>query len=172
MQRRVALKNMALGLGGMISLPAWANAWTSTNLPQPTLLTSQEGTLLASVVDTILPATDTPGAQELGVDRFIQTMLTDCYEKQAQDNLTKGLAMVQTISQSTFGKDFAAGTPAQRIHVLEGMGISDDPTQKGFYSMVKGLTIQGYMSSEYVMKNLTKYEMIPGRFHGCVPVKA
>jgi hypothetical protein len=28
------------------------------------------------------------------------------------------------------------------------------------------------MTSEYVMTNLTHYEMIPGRYHGCVPVAA
>lgn len=36
--------------------------------------------------------------------------------------------------------------------------------------MIKRMTVDGYMGSEYVMTNITKYEMAPNRYHGCVPV--
>ena len=127
--------------------------------------------MLAEVVETIIPATDTPGARELDVHRFVQTMVKDCYDQNAQESLANGLAALDKYSQQTFKKSFAEGTPQQRIHVLEGMQLSADPAQKAFFGMVKNLTIQGYLNSEYVMTNLTHYEMIPGRFHGCVPVK-
>ena len=171
MQRREALRGFAAGVAGLVSLPAWANGWNGQRLPKSTLLSPAEDTLLAEVVETIIPRTDTPGAKELGVHRFVQTMVTDCYDQKAQENLTKGLASLEKFSQEFFKKPFAQGTPAQRIYLLEGMEISDDPTRKAFFGLVKGLTIQGYMASEYVMTNITHYEMIPGRFHGCVPVK-
>ncbi|TDB67884.1 gluconate 2-dehydrogenase subunit 3 family protein [Arundinibacter roseus] len=171
MQRRTALKNVASTIGAFVALPAWANGWNRQQLSNNALLNPAENSLLAEVVETIIPKTDTPGAKELGVHQFVQTMITDCYDKKAQDSLVSGLASLDAFSQSTFGKSFTACSAKQRIHILEGMELSDDAARKSFYGMVKGLTIQGYMSSEYVMTNLTHYEMIPGRFHGCVPVK-
>lgn len=171
MQRRTILKNVAATVGALVALPAWAHGWNQQNLKNTTLLTAAEDNLLAEVVETIIPATDTPGAKELGVHRFVQKMVTDCYDQKAQENLTNGLDQLDQYSQATFKKPFAEGTPAQRIHLLEGMELSDEPAKKSFFSMVKSLTIQGYTNSEYVMTNLTHYEMVPGRFHGCVPVE-
>jgi hypothetical protein len=171
MQRRTALKNVAATMGALVALPTWAKGWNGQSLPKTTLLTPAEDNLLAEVVETIIPKTDTPGAKELGVHRFVQKMIADCYDQKAQENLTSGLDKLDPYSQQTFKKSFVEGTPQQRIHILEGMELSDDPARKAFFSMVKSLTIQGYMNSEYVMTNLTHYEMIPGRFHGCVPVE-
>lgn len=158
-------------MAGLVALPAWADGWTGQQLPKATLLTPAEGNLLAEVVETIIPVTDTPGAKELGVHQFVEKMIADCYDKKTQDSFTSGLAVLDTQSQQTFRKPFIEGSAQQRIHILEGMELSDDPAKKAFFGLVKGLTIQGYMSSQYVMTNLTHYEMIPGRFHGCVPVK-
>ncbi|MPR36017.1 gluconate 2-dehydrogenase subunit 3 family protein [Salmonirosea aquatica] len=171
MQRRTALKNVATTLAGLAALPAWANGWNQQQLSKTHFLTPAEDTLLAEVVETIIPATDTPGAKELGVHRFVQKMLDDCYDQKAQESFKAGLAALDGFSQQIFKKPFAEGTAPQRIYILEGTELSDDPAKKAFFGMVKNLTIQGYMNSEYVMTNLTHYEMIPGRFHGCVPVE-
>lgn len=170
MQRRTALKNVAATMGAMVALPAWANGWNARNIKKAGILTSAEDAMLAEVVETLIPVTDTPGAKALDVHRFVQRMVTDCYPPETQKTLTDGLASLDKFSQLVFKKPFAEGTPAQRIHILEGYELSDDPTGKQFFSLIKNLTIQGYMNSEYVMTNLTHYEMIPGRWNGCVPV--
>ncbi len=170
MQRRTALKNVAATMGAMIALPAWANGWNADKIQKVGFLTVAEDDMLAEVVETFIPVTDTPGAKELNVHRFVQRMVADCYEPEAQKTLTDGLASLDKYSQSTFRKSFTQGTPAQRIHILEGLGLSDDSSVKAFFPLVKNLTIQGYMNSEYVMTNITHYEMVPGRWHGCVPL--
>jgi hypothetical protein len=171
MQRRNALKNVAATMGALVALPAWASGWNGQKIPKATLLTPAEDNLLAEVVETIIPTTDTPGAKELGVHRFVEKMVADCYDQKAQESFQTGLAALDAFSQQIFKKPFTSGTPKQRIYILQGTELSDDPAKKTFFGMVKSLTIQGYMSSEYVMTNLTKYELVPGRFHGCVPVK-
>ena len=155
MQRRTILKSVAATVGALVALPAWAHGWNQQNLKNTTLLTAAEDNLLAEVVETIIPATDMPGAKELGVHRFVQKMVTDCYDQKAQENMTNRLDQLDQYSQATFKKPFAEGTPAQRIHLLEGMELSDEPAKKSFFSMVKSLTIQGYTNSEYVRTNLT-----------------
>jgi hypothetical protein len=37
-------------------------------------------------------------------------------------------------------------------------------------STLKGLTIQGYVTTEYVMVNHLNYQMAPGFWNPCVPV--
>jgi hypothetical protein len=39
-----------------------------------------------------------------------------------------------------------------------------------FFNTTKGLTIQSYIASEYFLTKVQVYELIPGRYHGCVPV--
>ncbi|GHB78144.1 gluconate 2-dehydrogenase subunit 3 family protein [Persicitalea jodogahamensis] len=171
MQRRTALKNVAASMGAMVALPAWASNWNQKSIKKIGFLTIAEDEMLAEVVETFIPVTDTPGAKELNVHRFVQKMVAECYEPEVKKTLNDGLASLDKYSQQTFKKPFAAGTPPQRIHILEGLELSDDPSVRAFFPLVKNLTIQGYMNSEYVMTNLTHYEMIPGRFHGCVPIK-
>jgi hypothetical protein len=38
------------------------------------------------------------------------------------------------------------------------------------YALLKGLTIRGYLSSEWVMRNHYNYQQMPGHYSGCVPV--
>lgn len=172
---------MAGAVGGLISLPSWANGWTADTVrsTRPLLSRAQDG-LLAEMVETIIPATDTPGestpgkstpgAKALNVHQFVQKMVTDCYPIAAKDTLQKGLDSLDGLAKTAYGKSFAEGDVAQRTALLTQLSQSTDETQKGFYSMVKGLTIRGYMSSEYVMTNLTNYQFIPGHYYGCVPV--
>jgi hypothetical protein len=171
MERRVALKSMAVAVGAMTGLPAWAAGWSKGALTDGKLLSAGQAEILSVVVETIIPKTDTPGAGELGVGKFVQKMVTDCYDKKTQDNLVKGLETLETQSQRNFGKSYADASKDQKLQLLAEMEKSSDVSQKAFFGLVKNLTVQGYMNSEYVMTNITHYEMIPARYHGCVPVK-
>jgi hypothetical protein len=172
-ERRSALKSIAVAAGGLISLPAWATNWTSetVQLTHPFLSSGQDD-LLADIAETIIPTTDTPGAKALNVHQFIQKIVTDCYDKPAQETFRNGLNAIDDQAQKAFGKPFREGDTAQRTALLTQFSQSAEPAQKEFYSMVKGLTVRGYMNSEYVMTNLTHYQMIPGHYYGCVPVPA
>ena len=39
-----------------------------------------------------------------------------------------------------------------------------------FFKMTKGLTIQAYTASEFFLTKVQVYELVPGRYHGCVSV--
>jgi hypothetical protein len=151
---------MAGALGGLVSLPAWANGWTTETVRS------------AQSFLSVSPATETPGAKALNVHQFVQKMVSDCYDKSVQENLAKGLNSLDGLAKTAYSKSFAQGDTAQRTALLTQLSKSDDKAQKDFYSLVKGLTIRGYMSSEYVMTNLTHYQFIPGHYYGCVPVQA
>jgi hypothetical protein len=172
MQRRAALKTFALSIGSTLVLPSWVNAWSNETLhTTDRILSPSQEALLAEIVETIIPKTDTPGAKELNVDKFVTLMVADCYDAKAQDTFTKGLVAADEIAKKDYNKSFATAEPAQKLAVLNKMDKSANDTEKGFIRLVKNLTIQGYLNSEYVMTNLRVFEFIPGRYHGCVPAK-
>ena len=171
MKRRFVVKNIALTIGASIVLPAWANAWNQNSLRDNHLNISPQENLLAEIVETIIPKTNTPGAKELNVQQFIPKMVMDCYDKKAQAIYKNGFELVDKNAKNTFSKSFMECDGKQRTEILNKMSKSENEDEKSFIQLVKGLTIKGYLSSEYVMTNLRIYEYAPARYHGCVPVK-
>ena len=169
MERRIAIKSIALSLGSLATLPAWASGWHIESISTTRLMPNEA--LLAELVETIIPKTQTSGAKELGVHQFIQKVVTDCFDKKAQSNFAQVLSQIDPLSIKAFGKPFAEGDAAQRLSILENLSKSEDKSQQEFYRTLRGLTIQGYTSSEYYMTKFTDYEMAPARYLGCVPVK-
>lgn len=161
---------MAGAVGGLMALPAWASNWTPDSVcaTRPFLSLSQTD-LLGGMVEAIIPKTDTPGARDLNVHLFVQKMVADCYPAATQETLKKGLDGLDSQAQKLFSKSFSEGDATQQTALLT--QSAQDAAQKDFYGLVKSLTIRGYLSSEYVMTNLTHYQFIPGHYYGCVPAK-
>ena len=94
MKRRRALWGMAL-LGGSlasIGIFKWIS-WHKT--PDLSFLLSQKQ-LLAALSETIIPATDTPGAIEAGVADFILKMVVENMDSVAQNRFIEGLKSVES----------------------------------------------------------------------------
>ena len=171
MQRRNALKSVAVAVGGLVALPSWAKGWNAQSVAKSAKIGLSQEALLAEIVETIIPETTTPGAKSLKVHQFALRMIQDCYGETAQKNLLYGLTATDEMAQKTHSKAFADCNAEQRLDTLKKMTESPDGGSKQFVSMIKNLTIQGYQNSEYVMVNIQKYTMAPGFYHGCVPVK-
>ena len=172
MQRRSAVKNIALTIGASIVLPVWANAWNKDSFQNNfSKIANFQDNLLAEIVETIIPKTNTPGAKELNVQQFVPKMVMDCYDKKAQEIYKKGFDLVENNAKNSFSKSFIDCDAKQRLEVLNKMSKSENSDEKNFVQLVKGLTIQGYLNSEYVMTNLRIFEFAPAHFYGCVPIK-
>lgn len=171
MKRRLLLKSLSASVGALLIMPAWANNWNLQTVGiQPYFLNLEQTNLLAEIVSTIIPEGKIQGAKSLGVPAFIEKMIKDCYEKNAQDDFKKGLENVEILSQSTHNQLFENLSVSQKQELLKNLQTSTDAKQKEFYGLIKNLTIQGYTTSEYVMVNYLKYEMAPGHYYGCVNV--
>lgn len=173
MNRRIAIRDLTLALGGLVSIPAWAtNGWNANSLPiNASLFKPTEQNMLEIIVETIIPESSTKGAKSLGVPAFLQKMLQDCYEAPISDNIKKGLSMTDATAQKQFGKTFASCDTQQKQEILLGFERSEDAKLKDFYGLVKNLTILGYTTSEYVQTEFLHYNMAPGHYYGCVSVK-
>src|SRR2546425_7148847 len=91
--RREALARVAVLLGGAISAPTMAgvlDAATRRALATaqgwaPRTLSPSQLELVAVMAEHIIPRTDTPGERAAGVNRFVDTLLTDHYPTAERD---------------------------------------------------------------------------------------
>lgn len=129
--------------------------------------------MLAELVETIIPATSTPGAKELSAHLFTLLMLDDCYNKEDQQKWLKGMEDFEAASKKMNGKSFLESNATQRAALLTSMEAAKDDKDDVafFYRTTKRLTIQAYTSSKYFLTNVNVYELVPARYHGCVPLK-
>ncbi|MDT0642051.1 gluconate 2-dehydrogenase subunit 3 family protein [Zunongwangia sp. F363] len=173
MNRRNLLKVLGISAVGLATVPLWMDSWNTDSLPDEfDEIDEDQKKMLTGMVDTIIPATDTPGARELGVDKFILTMVGDCFSEKVQKQFMAGFQELNEASGEAYDKDFMELSSAQREEVLADMLKAEKPEgEMNFVAFVKGLTVGGYMSSEYVMKNLLHYEQVPSRWNGSFPVE-
>jgi hypothetical protein len=170
MKRRAAVRNLGLTFAGLVSLPAWALGWSPASIGLPAVLPIADELLLAEIVETIIPETNTPGAKSLKVHQFVLRMINDCYGEPAQATLKQGIGQTNQVAEQVYAKPFIACDGPQRTEILVQMSNSADPAVKQFVALVKNLTIRGYMNSEYYLVNVLGYKMAPGFYKGCVPV--
>ncbi|WP_373057354.1 gluconate 2-dehydrogenase subunit 3 family protein [Zunongwangia sp. H14] len=174
MNRRNLLKVLGISAVGIATVPLWMDSWTTESLPDNFVdINEDQEKMLTAMVDTIIPSTETPGAKALGVDKFVLTMVGDCFSEEVQQQFMEGFQELNETSDEAFGKDFTKLSSTQREEVLTTMLKSENnpEEQMNFVAFVKGLTVGGYMSSEYVMKNLLHYEQVPARWNGSFPVE-
>ena len=195
MNRRDALRMLAAGA----VLPAltpellafYQQAQPGASYALRTLNPHQNETVV-SMIDQIIPATDTPGAKAARVNEFIDVILTEWANDEERRSFLDGLADVDKQSSALFGKDFASASPAQQLVLLRSLdeaagrarsreqekepppfwepGGRDKQMQGDFFTVFKNMTLHGYYTSEIGFTQELKLEIIPGAFRGCAPL--
>ncbi|WP_153798974.1 gluconate 2-dehydrogenase subunit 3 family protein [Foetidibacter luteolus] len=173
MNRRHAVKNIMIASGSIISLPFWMQACNlSSTHTHASSFSPEEQSLLASVTDTIIPPGNAIGALAVGVDKFLQKMLDDCYEQPVRDNVKQQLKALETSAKKTFGQPFEKATQQQRQSLLLKLQTSAAKEEKDFFELVKSETIRGFTTSQQVMEGYLHYKVAPGHYYGCVTIKS
>ena len=129
--------------------PAAGDAWRAEIVPPA------QQALLAEVVETILPATDTPGAKAARVHVFVDLALARCAP-------AAGRAVVLAALRA-LGADFLTGGPDARRADLARI----DPAA---LALLQELTVLGYFSSEIGATQALAYDPVPGGYRGCIPL--
>ena len=177
MNRRRALKNLAIVSGGLITLPQWmVSCGASDTVVHASTFSAIEQGILASITDTIIPAGNpiaigSIGAISVGVDKFLQKIIDDCYEKEIQDNVKKQLKVLDASAKAVHQKTFSVCSQAEREELLLKLSTSSTKDEKGFFDLVKSETIRGFNTSQKVMQEYLDYKVAPGHYYGCVNVK-
>ena len=122
MDRREALQRVAIILGGTV---LGANAFLAGCKPADektgATFTEKDIAMLDEIAETIIPATNTPGAKAAKVGAFMTVMVNDCYDEKDQKEFKSGLNAIREASDKKFNKTFMEITPEQRLELLTGL---------------------------------------------------
>ena len=182
MNRRDAIGRVSLLLGGTI---LGAEVFLSGCHNAPNIggaginFSNDDVSFLDEVAETILPATDTPGAKEAKVGEFMTRIVKDCYTEKDQKIFTDGMQQLDAASKKKSGKSFLDSSPVQRHDLLVDLDKEqkaytdakkkDDPAH--YFRMIKELTLWGYFTSEPGATKALRYVAIPGKYEGCIDYK-
>jgi hypothetical protein len=150
MKRREAL--------GLLVLPALgAQTW------KPEVLNEHQDRTVDVLSERILPRTDTPGARDANVHRYIDRMLKDGMPAGEREAFLAGLAWLDARCTTRLGRAFVDLSEMQQIAVLT--EISTEP----FFRQMKDLTLRGYYTSREGLLRELEYKgngAYPG-YPGC-----
>lgn len=189
MDRREALKNTALLAGGILAGPSLLSLLQSCTKVsrldwQPLFLNEDQALFISSFVDTILPATDTPGALDVNVDVFIDLLFEKSFDEEAQQQVRDHIDQWNAQAEQEYGAPFADLNSEDRKQFLLdlekdggkfrksvwGTAVGDQEKPPGFYKSLKSLTLWAYFSSEKVGEEILVYDPVPGVYRGCIPL--
>ncbi|MFT3702187.1 MAG: gluconate 2-dehydrogenase subunit 3 family protein [Agriterribacter sp.] len=174
MHRREVIKDLFLVAGAFVLAPSCRPKDNKAAITLKHMrITVDEEQLLSNIASAIIPRSDTPDAGELGCHLFTLKMLDDCYEKETQESFVKGLNALDAYAAQKFNNPFIKCTLQQQQQILNDAeeGKTDQKIIAAFYEVMKDRTIQGYLTSKYVLTNINKYEFIPSvKYNGYAPV--
>jgi len=173
MQRRTAVKYLFVVAAGSAILPSCLHKTDKASIVLKHLdINAAQEKLLAEIAETIIPTGSAPGARDTYAHLFVLRMVDDCYEQQKQKTFLAGLNTIDDLASQKFGSSFLKCNSQQRNEIVNELETKKAPGDAvDFYTMMKALTIQGYLSSKPVLGDIFKYELIPGRYNGFFPVK-
>ncbi len=133
--RRAVLVQIAAGAaasGALAPLSLQAQTY------KPQSLSASHYGLLTTLVDMIIPPSDTPGAAEAGVPRLIDEALAGADQRRA--SLTAGLDLLEKAG-------FRDLDEAARVKLLTGYSGADGARGE-FFQTLKDMTVDAYYSTE------------------------
>lgn len=191
--RREVIKQTALIGGYALSagtISAILSGCTADNTPDwtPTTFSTEQGEMVASIANTILPKTpNSPGARDVGVHQFIDQIVGTIFSPKDRETFLAGLEQLNTDCKSKMGEAYLSLTHEKQLAFLnqldqEGKVKLDEqlpPLPEGeephdrrpFFIRLKEMTIAGYFSAEQVGEEVLAYLPIPGEFKPCIPVE-
>lgn len=185
--RRDAIRAMTAGAGATISA-LWvseltvlaeeqaAHAHLLAATPQggtwtPTVLSPAQLETVGTLVELVIPTTETPGAKAALVDRYIDGVLSTA-PRNTRAGFLAGLEWLDTRSRALFNVPFGAADPAQQIDLLTRISTADsteDPVGVQFFTALKAMTITGYYTTEIGLRQElgNDFPLVLPFFEGC-----
>lgn len=182
MNRRKAIASLLVLAGGTAAVYSGVR-WRKLNTAPDLVKLQAHKDLITELAETIIPATDTPGAKAAGITPFIISLVTDCTPRREQNRFIEGLIEVDGYARAEYKRSFIKCSTEQREAVVAYFEKRDRPYKgllgkvskrvmgDSFFTIMKKYTVIGYCTS---MKGATEglaYDYVPGRYVGSVKLQ-
>lgn len=166
MERRNMIRQMAVLAG---SLPFFSHTLKG-NLIGINFSNGNLDNTLDAIIDTIIPEGKTPGGVSLGVPEYVKIMLWDGVSPEQKKRAELAMKYLESQAGNTLGKPVYLCTFEERTQLFKNALMQAEQSEKAGLNLIKSLTIKGYQTSAYFMKQILPYEMAPNRYNGCAPI--
>lgn len=188
MNRRKALQQTGLLAGATVLMPSLLSLFQSCKEEnrldwQPAFFTEEEAKTIASLLDTILPTTSTPGALDVKADIFIDKIIAETYDDGGKEYMRKEIAAFNDSCKSAYGDIFPEVSEENKTKFLQeqeancakfnpGVWGTSVGEQKpvAFYRSMKSMAIWAYFTSEEMGEKVLSYDPVPGAYEPCKPL--
>ena len=186
--RREAIKSVAVGVGVVSSLPILNNGASAqvhqhhvaaplvadTVSKAPAFFNKHQFATITELASLIIPTDETPGAREAKVNEYIDLIVGES-AFDVQKIFLDGLAWLDKASKDRHKKNFVGLTNAQQVGLLTEISKIKNPaphetTQAKFFKAIKDMTIDGFYTSKIGIEELgyvgnTVLDEFPGCTH-------
>jgi gluconate 2-dehydrogenase gamma chain len=169
LNRRALLLGAIFLAGGAAALTRFARQ-PSVSADAGPVFSPDQFALLEQVVDTMIPATDTPGALDAGVPAFLRDMLANWGSHESHAQILAVLDSIEMQAWSRFGASFLALPGERRLEVMRNLDADAVGRQDPAYGKFKWLVLVGYYQSEAGATQELHYELVPGAWRACLPL--
>ena len=182
MNRREVVKRVIGAVGATLYVPSLilsnesCAAATEPNW-RPEFFSNKDAILVSELVEIFLPQTDTPGANDVGVPAFIDSIAMHVMTNQEQVSFLAGLKHLDDEARLTHHCSFLECRSAEKISVVKKLhneAIAEHLKSGGkknpFILTFKELALLAYFSTEVGATKVLQYEAVPGSYKSCIPV--
>ena len=184
MNRRELIKYISLLTGASVAgADFFLSGCKSADKPSTGLFTEQDISFFDEVAETILPKTDTPGAKDAGVGKFMASYSTDCYDEIQLKTFRDGKDKLNEAADKKYDAGFLQLSASQRQELLTAIdgeakkyNEEKDQSKKDqpphYFTLMKQLVLLGFFTSKPGATQVLRYVPVPGKYQGCIDYKA
>lgn len=140
------------------------NAKANSEKRDGLLFTQPQMLLLRDICRTVIPATETPGADELDCHGFIDSQLFYCYPKSDHQTIQHVLDKIDKGAVRKYGVRFSESTAQQQqelLIALEQKLLGFDQASRDSFKRLKYFIVFGYYTSEVGASKELAYDRVP-----------
>jgi hypothetical protein len=184
MNRRELIKHVSILTGAaVVGSEFFLSGCKSNDNVSAGFFTEKDISFFDEVAETILPKTNTPGAKDAEVGKFMASYSTDCYSNDELQLLKEGIRDLNKKSSKMNREFFVYGTAAQKQKVLE---EADAEAKKyneekehsrkkvmgpHYFTLMKQMVLLGFFTSKPGATQVLRYVPVPGKYEGCIDYK-
>ena len=127
---------------------------------KPVALDGKQLQAVTDFAEVILPRTDTPGAKDARVERFVDSMIADFVSEGERDYFFEKIDwMVE--------REFSGLSADGKHQFVSDLVERDDQVGREFFLRFKQMVMLGFFTSEVGATKVLSYDAIPGIYSGC-----
>ena len=181
MKRRELIKQIALLTGAAVAgSEIFLSGCTSNDKALVGFFTEKDISFFDEVAETIIPKTNTPGAKDAEVGKFMASYSTDCYDELQLKTIRDGINKLNEAAEKKYGNDFVQITAPQKQELLTGIDADakkeseKNRGQQGkeqpphYFTLMKQMVLIGFFTSKPGATQVLRYVPVPGKYHGCI----